>query len=70
MNYAGALRLNPPHLNRLHSILTNPLTSIHDYQLMVDTILQLSHAYNPEKETTSPHLLPRTPSSLPRNASP
>lgn len=45
------LNLHPAMVNRLYSYYLHPLASTKtDYQLMVDTILQLSQAYNPEKE--------------------
>jgi hypothetical protein len=43
--------LSPSTLNRLYSLLTNPLRSTKiDYQIIVDAILEISFAYNPEKD--------------------
>jgi hypothetical protein len=53
-------------VNRLYSYYLSPLSSAKtDYQLMVDTILQLSQAYNSEKDSLA-SISKRSPSPDPR----
>lgn len=64
VGYASAFVLQPAALNRLYSFYSSSRTAtITDYQLLVDTIIQLSQAYSSEKDQSP--LPPRSPVARP-----